>query len=127
MQTPARRFRDAADYFYDEDSKKQKTTRGDGDSEAFYASGVLPDGKLVIGGSFTLAALELETPLDARVQLLFLRGAPTRRAGSLSRSGSAAMRTSPCCAASRTRPCTGRVLPWSRRAPSRSIPECCPA
>lgn len=26
-----------------------------------------------------LAALELETPLDARVQLLFLRGAPTRR------------------------------------------------
>jgi gentisate 1,2-dioxygenase len=33
-----------ADTSYGEDAKMQKTTRGDGDSEAFYASGVLPDG-----------------------------------------------------------------------------------
>ncbi|MCC6890473.1 MAG: gentisate 1,2-dioxygenase [Hyphomicrobiales bacterium] len=33
-----------ADFYYDDDGKMQKTTRGNGDSEAFYATGVLPDG-----------------------------------------------------------------------------------
>jgi gentisate 1,2-dioxygenase len=46
LDFPAVNFFEAsfADNYYDEASKMQKTTRGDGDSEAFYASGVLPDG-----------------------------------------------------------------------------------
>jgi gentisate 1,2-dioxygenase len=45
LDFPAVNFFEAsfADY-YDEQDKMQNTTRGDGDSEAFYASGVLPDG-----------------------------------------------------------------------------------
>src|SRR4028119_1517197 len=44
-----------------------------------------------------LAALELETPLDARVQLLFLRGAPAPRPGARRGGGArpAAARTAP--------------------------------
>src|SRR5919197_1395117 len=46
LDFPAVNFFEAsfAENFYDEATKMQKTTRGDGDSEAFYASGVLPDG-----------------------------------------------------------------------------------
>ena len=45
LDFPAVNFFEAsfADYF-DENDKMQNTTRGDGDSAAFYASGVLPDG-----------------------------------------------------------------------------------